>query len=148
MLERCTATCGKAAGTRANMRPRARKEASAQQVRGYHKQFAEAKHLKYKSWVDNEVFDLVDVRKGRPKIYVTGRWVPTIKTDKQSNFLRAKARLVKRGFRTSRRSACRLIPLLPQDPDFGLAVRWQPAKEGIFFILISKRLSFKDNPGM
>ena len=44
------------AGTRAKMRSRARKEASAQEVRGYCKQFAEAKHLEYKSWVDSEVF--------------------------------------------------------------------------------------------
>ena len=57
MLERCMATCGRAAGTRAKMRSRARKEASAQEVRGYCKQFAEAKHLEYRSWVDNEVFD-------------------------------------------------------------------------------------------
>ena len=56
MLERCMATCGKAAGTGAKMRSRARKEASAQEVRGYYKQFAEAKHLEYKSWVDNDVF--------------------------------------------------------------------------------------------
>ena len=45
MLERYMATCGKAAGTRAKMRSRARKEASAQEVRGYCTQFAEAKHL-------------------------------------------------------------------------------------------------------
>ena len=56
MLERCVATCGKAAGTRAKMRSRARKEASAQEVRGYYKHFAEAKLLEYKSFVDNEVF--------------------------------------------------------------------------------------------
>ena len=55
MLERCMATCRKAAGARANMRSRARKEASAQEVRGYYKQFAEAKHLEYGYWVDNEV---------------------------------------------------------------------------------------------
>ena len=35
-----------------------------------------------KSWIDNEVFDLVDLRKVKPKNYVTGRWVLTIKTDK------------------------------------------------------------------
>ena len=61
MLERCMATCGRAAGTRAKMRTRARKEASAQEERGYHKQFAEAKHLEYRSWVDNEVFDLIRI---------------------------------------------------------------------------------------
>ena len=77
---------------------RARKEASAQEVRGNYKQFAEAKRLEWKSWIDNEVFDLVDMRKFKPKNYVTRRWVLTIKTDKQGNFLRAKARWVLRGF--------------------------------------------------
>ena len=43
MLERCMATSGKAAGARAQKRSRARKETSAQEVRGYHKQFAGAK---------------------------------------------------------------------------------------------------------
>ena len=90
MLERCMATCGKAAGTRAKKKSRPRKEASAQEIRGYYKQFAEAKHLEYRSWVGNEVFDLVDMRKVKPRKYVTGRWVLTIKTDKQGNFLRAK----------------------------------------------------------
>ena len=94
MLERCMATCGKVAGARAKMRSRARKEASAQEVRGHYKQFAEAKHLEYRSWVDNEVFDLIDMRKYKPRNYVTGRWVPTIKTAKQDNILRAKARWV------------------------------------------------------
>ena len=92
------ATCGKAAGARAQMRSRAREEASAQEVRGYYKQFARAKHLEWKSWIDNEVFDLIDMRKVKPKNYVTGRWVLTIKTDKQGNFLRAKAKWVLRGF--------------------------------------------------
>ena len=81
-LERCMTTCGRAAGTRAKMRSRARKEASAQEVRGYNKQFAEAKNLEYRSWVDNKVFDLIDMRKVRPRNHVTGRWVLTFKTDK------------------------------------------------------------------
>ena len=38
-------TCGRAARTRAKMKSRARQEASAQEARGYCKQFAEAKHL-------------------------------------------------------------------------------------------------------
>ena len=93
MLERCMATCGKAAGTRAKMRSRARKEASAQEVRGYYKQFAEAKHLDNISWVDNEVLDLIDMRKNKPRNYVTGRWVLTIK----------KARWVLRGFQAKQK---------------------------------------------
>ena len=80
------------------MRSRARKETSAQEVRGYYKQFAEAKHLEYKSWDDNEVFDLIDMRKAEPRNCVTGRWVLTVKTDKQGNFLKAMARWVLRGF--------------------------------------------------
>ena len=65
-----------------------------QQKQGPRGDPAEAKHLEWKSWIDNEVFDLVDLRKVKPKNYVTGRGVLTIKTDKQGNFLGAKARWV------------------------------------------------------
>ena len=68
------------------------------EVRGCYKQFTEAKRLEWQSWIDNEVFDLVDMRKFKPKNYVTRGWVLAIKTDKQGNFLRAKARWVLRGF--------------------------------------------------
>ena len=74
------------------------KKALVLEVRGYHKQFAEAKQLECRSSVDNEVFDLIDLKKVKPKNYVTGRRVLTIKTDKQGNFLTAQARLVLRGF--------------------------------------------------
>ena len=89
LLERCVVTCGRASRARAKMRSRARKEASAQDVRRCCKQFAEAKHLEYKSWVDNKVFELIDTRKVKPRNFVTGRWVLTIKTDKQGNFFKA-----------------------------------------------------------
>ena len=82
MLERCMATCGKAAGAKAESRSCARKEASAQRVRGYCKQFAEAKNLEWQSWIDNEVFDL---RKVRPKNYVTGQ--NTHRQDRQARQL-------------------------------------------------------------
>ena len=97
--EQCMSTCGKAAGIKAQRRSRTRKEASAKEVGGYYKQFVEAKHLEYKSWVDNEVFDLVDLGKVKTRNHVNGRWVPTIKTYKQGNFFEAKARWVLRGFR-------------------------------------------------
>ena len=70
--------------------------ASAQEVTGYCTQFVEA--LEYKSCVDYEVFDLVDREKVTPRNYITGRWVLTLKTDKQGNFLKAKARWVLRSF--------------------------------------------------
>ena len=80
------------------MRSRARKKASAQKIRRYSELFAEAKHLEYKSWVDNEVSDLFDMRKAKTRNYATRRWVLTIKTARQGNLLKAKARLVLRCF--------------------------------------------------
>ena len=111
------ATCGRAAGSRAKRRSRAQEEASAQEVRKYNKQFVEAKHLDYKSWVDNEVFDLVDL-KVKPKNYVTGRWVLTIKTDKQGNFLKAKARWVLRGFQDKQKEYQQTDALASPRPGF------------------------------
>ena len=90
-------TSGRAAGVKARRRSRARKEASAKEVRVYYKQFAKAKLLQCKSSVDNEVFDLVDLRKVKAKNYVTRRLMLTIKTDKQGNFFKAEAKWVLRG---------------------------------------------------
>ena len=45
VLERCMDICGEAAVSRAQIRSRARREASAQEVRGYYKQFARATHF-------------------------------------------------------------------------------------------------------
>ena len=53
------------------------------------------KNFEYKSWVDNKVFDLIDISKTSPR---KGRWVLTIKTDKQGNVLKATACWVLRGF--------------------------------------------------
>ena len=84
MLEPCMATCEKAARAQGSSGDLVHgKEASAQEVRGNNEQFAEAKHLEYKSWYDNGVFGLIDMRRVTPKNYMTGRWVLTIKTDKQ-----------------------------------------------------------------
>ena len=52
-----------------------RKEATATEIRAYQKQFLEAKQLECKSWLDNEVFELVDTRKVQVRNWVTGRWV-------------------------------------------------------------------------
>ena len=117
MLERCMATCG----TRAKMRSRARKEASAQEVRGYYKHFAEAKHLESKSWVDNEVFDLSGLRKGEPRNYVTGRWLLTIKTDRQGNFLKEEARWLLRGFQDKQKEYQQTDSLASTRPGFRMS---------------------------
>ena len=56
-------------------------------------------YAKYKSWKEeNHVFEFIDMRKYKVKNYVTGRWVLTIKRDKDGNFLKPKARWVLRGF--------------------------------------------------
>ena len=75
-----------------------RKEASKQELKEYFQQFLEAKKLEIQSWLDNEVFELVDSRKIDSRNWVTGRWVLTIKRDKDGKFLKCKARWVLRGF--------------------------------------------------
>ena len=102
------------------MRSRARNEASAQEERGYDKEFAEAKHLEYRSWVDNEVFDLIDLRKVKPNNYVTGRWVLTIKTDQQGNFLKTNARWVLRGFQDKQKDYQQTDSPTSTRPGFGI----------------------------
>ena len=68
-----------------------RKEATPQEKRQFAKQFLEAKQAECKPWFDNDVFELVDMRKLRVGNFVAGRWVLTIKIDKDGNFLKCKA---------------------------------------------------------
>ena len=79
-----------------------RKEATQQEIRAHNKQFVDAKLLECKSWLDSEVFDLVDTRKLQARSWVTGRWVLTIKRDKEGNFLETQARGALRGFQDRR----------------------------------------------
>ena len=62
-----------------------RKEATQQEIRAYTKPFLEAKQLECKSWLDNEVFDLVETRKLQVRNWVTGRWALTIKRDRETS---------------------------------------------------------------
>ena len=121
VLGQCMTTCGKAAGFKAKRRSPARKETSAKEVRGYYKKFSKAKLLQCKSSVDNEVFDLVDLRKVKPNNYVTGRWVLTIRTDKQGNFFKAKARCVSRGFQDKQKEYQQTDPLASTRPGFRMS---------------------------
>ena len=82
-----------------------RKEASQLEKRQLAKQFLEAKQAERKSWIDNEVFDLVAMRKIKVRNYVAGRWVLTTKTDKDGNFLKCKARWVLKGFHDKQKDA-------------------------------------------
>ena len=75
-----------------------RKEASSMELRQYKIQFWEAKQSEIKSWIDNEVYELIDMRKQKVDNFVTGRWVLTVKNDQHGNMLKFKARWVLRGF--------------------------------------------------
>ena len=59
-----------------------RKEASATDIRTYRRQFTEAKKAEIKSWQDNNVYEIIDIRKHKIKNYITGRWVLTVKINK------------------------------------------------------------------
>ena len=101
-LETCFQAQGiKGPQAKAKAKIKKSKEASAAETREYSKQFQEAKLAEIQSWIDNDVYDLVDLRKLSDKEkrnFVTGRWVLNIKRDRQGNFLKCKARWVLRGF--------------------------------------------------
>ena len=64
------------------------------QPRKYDDTTSRAKHLEWQSWVDNEVSDLVDLKKFKPKNYVTNQLKPTSRATSTGH----KARWVLRGF--------------------------------------------------
>ena len=107
-----------------------RKEATATETRAYQKQFPEAKLLECKSWLDNEVFDLVDTCKIHVRNWVTGRWVLTLKRDKDGNFLKTKACWVLQGFQDKQKNDQQTDSPAASRSGFRLAI--QAIKAGIF----------------
>ena len=75
-----------------------RREASAGEKQQYKMAFHDAKYQECQSWGDNEVYNPVDMRYEEVQNFITGRWVLTVKRDKQGNFEKCKARWVLRGF--------------------------------------------------
>ena len=57
------------------------------------------------SWFDNDVFEIVDLRKIRVRNFVKGRWVLTVKKDKDGKFLKCKARWVLKGFQDKQKDS-------------------------------------------
>lgn len=110
-----------------------RKEATQQEKCELAKQFLEAEKAECKSWLDNEVFDLVDVRKVKVKNFVSGKWVLTTKRDKDGNFVTRKARWVLKGFQDKqKRMINRLTVQQPPVVAFGVLSNLQPTRAGIF----------------
>ena len=74
------------------------------------------------------------MRKVKPRNYVTGRWLLTIKTDKQGNFLKAKARWVLRGFQDQTEGiSADGFSLLPHDPGFRMSCQMAASKSWDLF---------------
>eukprot|EP00435_Cladocopium_sp_Y103_P076170 s9_g79.t2 len=82
-----------------------RKEATQQEKRDLAKQFLDAKKAECQSWIDNEVFDLVDMRKMKVRNFVAGRRVLTAKKDKDGDFQKCKARWVLKGFQDKQKNS-------------------------------------------
>ena len=76
-----------------------------QERRDLAKQFLEAKKAECQSWFDNDVFEIVDLRKIRVRNFVKGRWVLTVKKDKDGKFLKCKARWVLKGFQDKQKDS-------------------------------------------
>ena len=88
-----------------------RKEATQQEKRQLAKQFLDAKKAECQSWIDNEVFDLVDMRKTKVRNFVAGRWVLTVKKDKDGNFQNVRLDGSLKVFKTNRRTPSRQTAL-------------------------------------
>ena len=93
-------------------------------TRKYLKEFLDAKLKEYKSWVDNDVFELVDLRKTACKNFVRGRWVLTIKRDKDGNFVKVKARWVLQGFLDKQKDQQQTDSPTASRPGFRLACQF------------------------
>ena len=108
-------------GLNATRRNRARKEATLKKLKVYARLFIEAKSAEIKSWFDNDVFDLVNIRKFKPKSFVTGRWVLTVKRDGESLLEMASSRNARQDgcsadFKTARKMLSKRIAQRQPEP--------------------------------
>ena len=148
-LEMCWNTVWQLAGGRRYLKqkedPVLEKKPQKKKVRGYHNQFAEAKHLECESWIDNEVFDLVDQEKVKPRNYVPEDvYLPSRRTNRVTSSRQRQDGCWEIS-KTNRININRMILLLQQDLDFGWVATWQPARVGTLFTLILRQLSFNES---
>ena len=111
-----------------------RKEATQQAKRELAKQFLEAKKAECQSWFDNDVFEIVDLRKIRVRNFVKGRWVLTVKKDKDGKFLNVRQDGYLRVSRTSKKILNKQIVLQHLDQDSGVQLSKPLILVGIFII--------------
>ena len=85
------------------------------------------------------------MRKYKSRNYVTGRWAPTIKTDKQGNFPRAKARWVLRGFQDKQKEYLQTDSLASTISRISNELSDEASKGWDLFHIDFKTAFFKDN---
>ena len=123
------ATCGQAAGARAqNCGLVHEKKRQPGKYENTSSSLLERNTSSGNRGLTMRVFDLVDLRKFKPKNYVTGRWVLTLETDKQGNVLRAKARWVLRGFQDKQKEQLQTDSPASTGPGFRLSC-WMAASK-------------------
>ena len=128
----------------ATRKNRARKEATVKELKVCARMFIEAKSAEIKSWFDNDVFDLVDIRKFKPKNFVTGSWVLTVKRDRDGKFQKCKARWVLRGFQDRQKDAQQTdSPTSTRDQACDFFAKMQPPMVGPSDTLTSTLRSFR-----
>ena len=106
--------------------------------------FIEAKSAEIKSWFDNDVFDLVNIRKFKPKNFVTGRWVLTAKRDREMGSSRS-ARLdgCFADFETARKMLSRRTAQRRLDRVCDFFAKMQLPTHGLSDTLTSRLRSFR-----
>ena len=95
-FERCLAKNGK-------KQPKAESDITQEVLRKYAKEIKQAKFEEFRSFLDFTAMTFRDKRRHKIDNYVTGRWVLTIKVDKDGQFKKFKARWVCRGFQDAQK---------------------------------------------
>ena len=95
--------CQYLAKTTAKKTPKAESMITPEVLRKYAKEIKQAKLEEFRSFLDFTAMKYRDRRKHKIDNYVTGRWVLTIKIDKDGNFKKFKARWVCRGFQDAQK---------------------------------------------
>ena len=127
----------------ATRKNRARKEATLKELKVYARLFIEAKSAEIKSWFDNDVFDLVDIRKFKPKNFVTGRWVLTVNGTGTASSRNAKRDGCCGDFKTDKKMHNKQIALRQHDQDFVFSAKMQLPMVGLSDTLTSRLCSFR-----
>ena len=83
--------------------PKSESVITPQVLQKYAKQIKQAKLEEFRSFLDFTAMKFRDRRKHKIENFVTGRWVLTIKTDKDGQFKKFKARWVCRGFQDAQK---------------------------------------------